>query len=202
MPFVESPGSVTTEFRYTWRALPVETTLSFHKPGNVAFSQQDVADLHDWLLAWHQANIQTQQSTDISLVELFTTTLDSAISPAYSYTSNLPQGGDDPAVSVASNQALCVTFKTAGRGRSSRGRNYVPGLRASVLVGNYWTPITGSNLQAAYNALLAIETDLSMQWVVLSKETGGVERAQALVQPVTGAVVRSLLVASQEPRKR
>lgn len=202
MGFIPAPNVVSLEFRQRWRSLPVENILYFKKDVPGPWTDGDMSNLAVAAQGWFVANINSQQSADIALTEIFITDLTSDTAPTHSRVSGMPNVGDDPVPSVASNQALKVAFITAGRGRSSRGGNYVPGLRASQLAGNYWIPLVAGAIQDAYNLLPDLMLDQGFVWGVLSRRHNKADRVTGLFQPIQNASVRSLLVASQEPRKR
>lgn len=200
VPFVPAADTVQVEFRYSWRNIPVETVLYFRVEPPNQVSQMTLNQLGAALKAWHTANIRTRQSEDIILNELYMTDLSTQYSSVATYNQGLPLPGADPAVSVASNQAMCISFRTDGRGRSARGRNFVPGLRASQLVGNNWIAPEAAAIKAGYDALLPAIAGLGWTWVVLSRYTQGLPRPLAVAAAVITTLITTTQVTSQDGR--
>jgi len=96
------------------------------------------------------------------------------------------------------NVAATVTFRTAARGRSFRGRNFVPGIPGSVVTLNTLDPTFQTDLVNAYLSLSGPGSFLAgWQWGVVSRFSAGVLRASGLFSPITsvdmvGNVVRSM----------
>ena len=100
------------------------------------------------------------------------------------------------------NVAVVVSLRSANRGRSGRGRNYVPGIPGSVVTLNTIDPVFISNLIDAYLLLMGAGT-FSAGWelVVVSRVSGGVRRATGLAQPVVNIVVVGDSVRSMRSRE-
>jgi hypothetical protein len=94
--------------------------------------------------------------------------------------------------------AACVSLRTAQRGRSGHGRNFVPGIPNSVITLNTLDPTFISDLLSAYLELVGAGSfEAGFQLVVLSRQTGGALRANGIGIPVfdvsmVGNSVRSM----------
>jgi hypothetical protein len=101
-----------------------------------------------------------------------------------------PLVGSGAGSSVPLNVSWVASFRTALRGRSFRGRNYIPGLLSSILT----APGTGSaatlaGIAAAYVLHLITSPPTGWTWVVASHFTGGSPRANALLTPITSVII-------------
>jgi len=100
------------------------------------------------------------------------------------------------------NVAACVSFGTGLRGRSFRGRNYVPGVPNSVITLNTLSPTFISNIIGAYTSLIGPGTFTpGWQWVVLSREIGGLARDTAIGSPVLSVTFKTPYVRSMRTRE-
>jgi hypothetical protein len=91
------------------------------------------------------------------------------------------------------NVAACVSIRTAQRGRSGRGRNFVPAIPNSMIT---------TDMLNAYNGLVGAGSFVAgYEWVVLSRVTGGVPRASGIGIPVTQAVFVGNSVRSMRSRE-
>jgi hypothetical protein len=133
--------------------------------------------------------------------EVYLTDLSSQTAPTVTVvpgTNVLGSGTADP---LPNNVALCVSFRTEGRGRSARGRNYISGHAETSLSGNTFNATVSNGIRDAYEELLDATTYTgSWTWVVLSRFEDGVARAAGLVQPVTAVVLTDTTVDSQRRR--
>jgi len=99
------------------------------------------------------------------------------------------------------NCSLSISFRTAGRGRSSRGRNYFVGLVESQVNGDV---VNGGNVdayQTLYEELIGAGSVVTgWQWVVVSRFFNGAPRTAGLAQPVTAVVVVDSFIDSMRSR--
>lgn len=112
-----------------------------------------------------------------------------------------PTVGGVAGEAAPNNVACCVSFRTAARGRSFRGRNYVPGIPNSVIDLNAMSPTFLSDISTAYSLMIGAGTfEAGWQWVVLSRETAGAPRANGIGSPVTSVTFSTPYVRSMRSR--
>jgi hypothetical protein len=199
MPFVPVPNTAMFEMRYLWGGQHVENTLYFESSAAMNTTLQ--AAINTALVAWWTNDLGPNLTDQIELIEVFSTDLTTATSPVVStpVTPSLPGGltGD----SAPNNCAFCVSFRTAGRGRSSRGRNYVPALDEGLIQQSILDTTYVSNLVTAYQALQGAGLFVAgAEWVVVSRFSGGAPRVTGLAQPVTAVIAVDAVVDSQRRR--
>lgn len=110
---------------------------------------------------------------------------------------------------IPPGDAFCVTLRTAGAGRSFRGRVYLPGLDFSALAAG--GVAAAGTMTAAVNFITALQTAMNASGVEMAvanpqraaytspKGTVHVARAAAM-QPVTGIVARNNIMDHQRRR--
>jgi hypothetical protein len=95
--------------------------------------------------------------------------------------------GTHAAPMVPNNVCQTVTFQTASRGRSYRGRNFIGGLATAFLADQKtWSASQVSALNGAYAALPTAMTGVGFDHVVLSRFTAHAPRALGVATVVTG----------------
>jgi hypothetical protein len=100
------------------------------------------------------------------------------------------------------NVAACVSFRTAQRGRSGRGRNFVPGIPNSVITLNTLDPAFIGDITNAYGVFPGAGVFVAgWQWVVLSRQTAGALRANGIGIPITSATMVGNSVRSMRSRE-
>lgn len=199
MPYVPVPDTLQAELRFTWAGQQVENTLYF--TGSAGVTPSLATDLGDALIGWWTGQFAPIMSNTLTLVEVFLTDLTTNTSFTVSDTSGLPVTGASTTDSEPNNVSLCVSFRTVQRGRSGRGRNYVPGLTEAQVNGNVVGATTISDITGAYSILLGAGSFVAgLQWVVVSRFHNGVERTTGLAIPITTVLVVDNIVDSQRRR--
>lgn len=198
MPFVPAENVAQVELRQRLDDQRVENTLYFLK--TVPISIGDLETISDVMRLWWEEALAPQVSLDLTLVEVFVTDLTTDTSPTFSNSPSSPIPGEIAKEALPNNVALCVSFRTAGRGRSSRGRNYVAGLDIDSVLHNTVDPSRVEGIANAYQDITPRLDGLLFDWVVVSRFSGGVPRSAALVQPITSVIVVDPTVDSQRRR--
>lgn len=207
MPYVPVVNTAMVEMRYLYQGEPCENTLYFK--AEVAFDVPTLTALGIAIRDWWVTDIFPAQSVHASLRELYVTDLTTDSSAAVSVTTGLPSAGGVPDEAEANNVAPCISFKTASRGRSFRGRNYLLGIPVVSVSGNEIAPLYLAAMTDAYNGLLPIAAALGLDWVVVSRYSGytvvdgkkiPTPRAAGLATPIVNAVFTDNIVDSQRNR--
>lgn len=199
MAFVPVPNTLMAELRFLYGTVKAENTLYF--TGSAGVTPALASSLAAQLAAWWNTNFKTPSPTIMNLSEVYITDLTTQTSFTVSYTTGLPSAGLSAVDPLPFNCAHCVSFRTAQRGRSGRGRNYVMGLtdseaNASVI------QTTRLNLDvAAYQALIGAGTFVAgLQFCVVSRYTNGAPRTVGLAIPITSVLSVDTIIDSQRRR--
>lgn len=175
MPFVPVENTVLVELRYTYHGQKVENTLWFlgddpPDPTNMEALGVDIVD-------WWSGGLQPLQNLAVSLREVVITDMTTATGPQVTHIGPLPLDGDVTEEALPQNDTLCISFRTANRGRSFRGRNFFVGLSRTQYIDNDATGGFIDSYTTAYEALLGGAATAGWNWVVASRFSG--------VDPVT-----------------
>lgn len=198
MAFVPFPTGIQAELRFLLDEQRVENTLWFDAGGTPTTAQlEDVALM---LTAWAASDLLSALSNQISLMEVYVTSQASNTAPTYSSTAGMPIPGGIASVAVPNQCALGVTFRTAARGRTARGRNYVAGIPQTKLVSNTWDTTWANDIRAGYGNLIADAATAGVTWCVASKRFNNADRATGLLRPVTSVALVDYIVDSQRRR--
>lgn len=176
MPFVPVPNCALAELRMTLDLQQVENTLWFDM-GAVP-DEAGLLSLNNALLAWWADFYAPLISSEVQLVEIACTSMDSATGPQVVLPPATALFGTQVEPSLPNNVTLTVSFRTASRGRSFRGRNYVVGLIEQQVLRNTILDEVATGWQDAYSELLGFADTPGFSWVVASRFSG--------VDPVTG----------------
>lgn len=147
--------------------------------------------------SWFIDNILPIVSDDYSLVDVTATSQNTATSPSVSVL--FSASGEIAGASLPSTNCVCVSFRTAERGRSSRGRNYVSGIPESEVIGNTVNQAYITNLEDGYNFLVN-NTPTGWNWIIVSFVENGINRPFGFKQEVINALIVDRYLDTQTRR--
>lgn len=171
------------EMIYSLDGQRVENTI--HVRDNAGWDATKLGTLAVLLKDWFTTTLDLLVVDDLSLVLIKCTDLSSQTAPSVEYTTGLPVAGTLTSDPMPNNVTCAITFLTAQRGRSYRGRNYIVGINRDQVTLNILEPTPVAAWVAAYTTLNASLVSASQEHVVVSKYSSG-WRAAAVVTPVTG----------------
>lgn len=184
MAFIPTPNAVRVSVEFQWGSVTAVLTLWFE--GIAPFSQEGLEDFGDELRTWVTGDLMPELSTEISATGITLVAQDSASSPSVFVPIAPPVAGVGTGGSVPTSSAAVVTFRTPFRGRSFRGRNYIPGVTdAAQASAGVLSAGTVTGLLSAYTALAVVADAAGVDHVVASRVTGGAPRTQGLTTPIT-----------------
>jgi len=197
-PFVPVPNTAMFELRYLLYGQRVENTLWFEEalPWSTSTLNEQCENLYNWAVG----SVLTTLAADLTLQEVYGTSMESDTAPTGSYVPAVPPAGDIPSASEAGNVTWTVTFRTGQRGRSFRGRNYIAGIPGNNRAGNQVVSSFATNIVAAYTELAEATVDLLGTFVVVSRRSGGAPRVTGVTTPVTQVAFHDLNLDSQRRR--
>jgi hypothetical protein len=199
MPFQAVPNVAQCRIIGNMDAQLTINDLFFEISGG-GITPTNLQQLANGVNGWAFGNLAPQLSDDWAYVRTDAIDLTSATGPVA--TSSDPATGGVSGESAPNNVAACVSLRTAQRGRSGRGRNYVPGIPNTVITLNLMDDAFVNNLLLEYNGLVGPGTLVAgWQLVVVSRVTGGVVRAVGLAIPVTQVIMTTKYVRSMRSRE-
>lgn len=185
MPFVPVANTLMIESVYELDGQIVENTAYFLKPGgwDEASISAMLADVRDFIIS----DLLPLLSSIIQLVRVVGTLLDAADSIAVTLNVNPPSPGLDASGANPNNVTYTVTQFTSHRGRSNRGRNYVPGIPISAMDGpNVVTTDFRVALIEYYDGLFAVGTANGAIMGVVTRFSGVDSAGKAIPRTVGG----------------
>lgn len=198
MPFIPVPNTVQVNVVYLMDDQEVENTLYYEKSTGV--DATDLASLVETLNAFIVSELIPFLGNTIQLIRLVGVLLDAADSLLYVSTTGLPVSGGAAGAAAPNNVALCMSLRTGTRGRSFRGRNFIPGIPKDLITENTVGSGSVTAYEEAYNGLIGVAGDDGWQQVVVSRFSGGAPRVTGVTTPITAAFVVDPTVDSQRRR--
>jgi hypothetical protein len=183
----------------------VENTLWFDM--GEAPSEANLLVLNNALAAWWADFYAPLVAADVQLVEIACTSMDTATGPQIILPAPPGTFGLVGQPALPNSVSLAVSFRTATRGRSFRGRNYVVGLTETQVTNNTVTSGVASSWQAAYAELLTFADTPGNTWVVASRFSGvdagtgqPIPRVTGLATQITSVTVVDQIIDGQRRR--
>lgn len=179
MPFIPVPSVAQVNVNQRLHGERVQNTLYGVNFGGI--TPENLELLAGEIITWVAESLYPALSQDISLAEVQCRDLSVADGAIFVGVPTVSVEGGQVSPALPGNAAACVSFRTGLAGRSRRGRNYVAGLPEFRVSGNIISDPFVTDLQNAYNVLLAPTGPFvasGFAWVVVSRYSG--------VDPVTG----------------
>lgn len=199
MAFVPVPNAFEAEIRMSLDDQLVENTLYF-KATPDSEEGTPIALAND-LLVWWTVEMAPALSDNTLLREIYVTDLTTSTSGAATQPAPAPAptGGRSGAPSP-NNVSLAVSFRTAQRGRSFRGRNYIAGINEPDTEWNQISATLEGLILAGYNALLEGDFASNWQWGVVSRFSNKAPRVTGVFTPITAVTIVDRTIDSQRRR--
>jgi hypothetical protein len=198
MAFIPVDKVAQAELRMLLDDQKVENTLYFHF--GTAITAEVLEDLGGALISWWETNIAPLTFNGLVFREVYLTDLTSETGPAATVVPLDTLTGGVGGEQMPNNVSLTISFRTAQRGRSFRGRNYVAGLAQDQVNGNRITSTVADDFVTAYNLLPALATSQSATWVVVSRAHNKAPRTTGVATQITTVLVTDFVVDSQRRR--
>lgn len=196
MAFIPTPNAARVVINWAKGAETFSYVFYATKPGFDINDQQALADGVDSV---HNAVIKGYFSANVSYVNTTVydaRTIDGEI--VVDSTSAGPCTGGTEALSL--NNAVCVTLRTASRGRSARGRKYITGWGENVMTLGEYTLATQNNAVAYVNAIKIAMNVANWTMVIRSIQENNQPKNPAVVRAVIALQCRNGKVATQRRR--
>ena len=191
MAFVPFPNTVKLEQVFLWDGQTVENVFHFEK--DTAWTTSDMRDLAQDVIDIWNTSWKANMATTLSLVTIKVTDLSSEFAPGIEYATGLPLVATSGGASMPNSVCVAVTWLTALRGRSYRGRTYHVGLLETQVLDNAIT-VAAQGLLAVYYAKFLTDIGVTgAALVVASRIEGGVERVTGLTTPVIGLKIDRII---------
>lgn len=205
MAFVPVPNTAQFELVQVLDGQRIENTLYAVK--TAPWTAAELETECDALASWWTTNMAPIISDQVTLVTVEGTSMESNTAPVGANTTGTPSVGLQ-GTPVPNNCALAVSFRTALRGRSFRGRNFVAGLAEADVNRSHVDATLVGQIQDAYNVLLDTFTDAidTAGWCVVSRFSGvdgsghPIPRTTGIATRVTSAIVVDDVIDSQRRR--
>jgi len=164
-------------------------------------SASDVNGLNNTIAGWYMTNMAPLLNEAWTGVKATARGLSNVVGFT-AESSMLGSVGGVTGEAAPNNCSMAVSFRTGLAGRSNHGRNYVPCLTNSQVIGNTIDSDWANDVLGAYGLLIFPSVDIPSGWiwVVVSRFTGGAPRLTGTFQEIISVNVSDLIVDSMRTR--
>ena len=202
MEFVETPDVAQVNVRGVIDQQRVQNTLYFQKDsGGIVLA--DITALAAGIEAWWTVNARPLLSVEYGYREVYAVDQTSIDGPTSTASSSSGWQGTRPfSTQMPNNATIAVSFRTAKRGRTYRGRNYWPLLSRGDVSGNQVLQAYVNLVVLAYDLLLPFggATPAGWTWVVVSRTFMNAPRTYGIKTPVEDVLITDRTIDSQRRR--
>jgi len=193
MPFIPAVDCVKVVLHLRWNSQQVKNTLWFKNTPGGSYTNAQRVSLIANLAAWWTNFLRIDLSNELSLTAIEAINQENANAPSTLSVLSPAVPGSFSGASVSLNVAITASLRSNLRGRSYRGRNYVPGLLQTNMIdrGTFAVGMC-SNIAASYAKLFdpaAFPADIA---VIASHFTNKLPRLVATLTPITAIIVETL----------
>lgn len=197
MAFIPVENTCQCELIFLLDGQFVENTLYFERAG--AWTVEDAMAYAETIYDWWVAELSPNTSSAVTLQRVRMTDLSAADALSVEYVPVTPANGGNASPALPNNVTMTTTFATAGRGRSSRGRNYYVQLTEADVAANVVLAARVASAQGAYAALMIIADGDPVDWVVVSRYHNNAPRVTGETYHITSTRTNNI-VDSQRRR--
>ena len=182
MPFQAVADTVSVVYEYTYHGIPVANVLHYYDNLEV-LEDARIDALANVSMTLFQAALQPYLSSDLTLVRIVATNED--VEAGYQHV-ELPvtSGQCTNGAGLPGNVAMVLSLRTAYRGRSHRGRIYLPGIPEASVVGNQFLSGFTSYINLWAQALMN-PGNIGFSLAVASRVHNSLPRVVGFSTPVT-----------------
>lgn len=198
MTFIPTAGAVRVDIQYALAGQQVHNVIWCSRASDWTAEQRE--DLAEAIKDWWDVTMKAYFASAIALNTITVVNQESANAPSSVLVVSPPIAGTPTAGSLPNNASMCVTLRTALRGRNYRGRMYLAG-NTNTQIDSSITFVL-STVTNILNGLIALKTAieaLGAVWVVVSKYLNHSPRAAGLKTPIT-ALAADTYIDSQRRR--
>lgn len=201
MAFVPAPNIIMTEIRYTLFGQHIENRIMVDNGGTVDSADLEAVAIAAW--NWAENTLFAHVSDELHLNQVLTTDLTSGEGGQFTYAPDATTEGAVTGSMLPNEVAFCVSLHTASRGRSARGRMYIPAIPVSLTVdANNLTTVAAGNYVSDVQALISDLTEGTRFPVIVSYIHDGAPRVGGPVFfPIISAAATDTILDSQRRRR-
>lgn len=198
MAYQPVPNVARVNIRYLIEGQQVENTLHFSGPG--APSNAALTTLAILVNDVFRTRFPAGAPGNVIMREVTATDLTTEFGAVITNTGGLPVTGTNVGAKAPNNVTFCIRLKTAARGRSGRGRFYIPWIFDSETDGSYLQAIVANQWVANIQSCLTNGASAGWTLVVVQRYNDNVQLPAGVPRPVISIGYSDFVIDSQRRR--
>lgn len=201
MPFVPVINTMMVEIRYTLFGQHIENRIMVDNGTTVDAAALEAVAIDVW--NWAEATLLPDLSDELLLNAVVATDLSASDGPQFTYAPDATTNGSVTGSMLPNEVAFCVSLHSTSRGRSARGRMFIPAIPVSSTsdANNLSTVAAGALVSDVQELLNTLTTGTRLP-IIVSYISDGAPRVGGPVKyPIVSAVATDTLLDSQKRRK-
>lgn len=198
MAFQSAPNMAEAVIQGSMGGKAVYNILNFQKPGG--YDETDILALATLVDLWWGTDLVPLLNVGYAYVQTLARGLEN-LNDYEATVSDTAGSGTVTGGPAGNNAALCLTHRSGLTGRSARGRTYIGGIPASVMLSATTVTTTFVNdIVNAFDNILSVASAAGWVFSVLSRYSGGAPRTTAVHFPIVSIEARNNEIDSQRGR--
>jgi len=201
MPFVPAPNIIMTEVRYVLAGQKIENRIMVDNGGSVEPADLSAVAIATW--NWAETAYIGNLSDDLLLSAVVCTDLTASDAGQYTYAPDATTTGSEANATLPNECAFCVSLHTASRGRSARGRWFVPAIPLAFMVdaNNVTAGFASSMVSSLQTLINELTTGTRLPVIVSYRHDNAPRVGGPVYYPIISAAASDTLIDSQKRRK-
>lgn len=201
MAFVPVINTMMVEIRYTLFGQHIENRIMVDNGVTVDADALEAVAIDVW--NWAETTLLPDLSDELLLNAVVATDLSASDGPQFTYAPDATTNGSVTGSMLPNEVAFCVSLHSTSRGRSARGRMFLPAIPvSSTSDANNLSTVAAEALVSDVQTLLNTLTTGTRLPIIVSYISDGAPRPGGPVKyPIVSAVATDTLLDSQKRRK-
>lgn len=194
--YIPMPSVAKAEVFFREDSQQLENVFHFYHPSG--FDSGTLEDLGIIMMQWAEDHYITILGSQLTFTGVKITDLSTESGGVYENSpAGTVTGGNTTGEAFPNNTAVVVSWKTLSRGRSFRGRTFVPGIRSSMVTLNTVGGTFNTSLTTALNTLTTETGAGGFVQVITSLCNGKAWRTTGVSTPVSSYVINPTVAAQR-----
>lgn len=201
MAFIPVPNVMSLEMRYTLGGSQIENRIMVGNLAPITAADLEAVAIQGW--NWAESVLLPHLSSTLHLVETVATDLTTNESGQFTYAPDTTTNGGQSGACLPNECAFCISLHSAERGRSARGRMFLPAIPVAVMAdSNHLDGTSAGILVSDVQSLINTLGSTTRKPVIVSYRHDKVLRPGGPVEfVITGAVATDTVIDSMKRRK-
>jgi len=201
MAFVPAPNIIEAEIRYTLFGQKIENRIMVDNGAAVDAAALEAVAIQVW--DWAETGLIGGLSTNLQLNAVVCTDLTTNEGPQFTYAPDATTTGGVAGAMLPNEVAFCISLHSTSRGRSARGRMFIPAIPVSATsdANNLSSVAAGALVSSVQTLINDLTTGTRIPVIVSYRHDNAPRSGGPVFFPIVSAAATDTLLDSQKRRK-